>query len=55
MGSSSGLAAQIDLRGHRQPNLQGMGLQFGRVEAHAYRQALHDLDPVTGGILGRNQ
>lgn len=46
---------EVDVGGHRQPNGQRVVLELGRVESDAHRQALHDLDPVAGGILGRHQ
>src|SRR5690242_1475173 len=36
MSSLSGLAAQVDLGGHRQTNAQRMGFEFGGVEADAH-------------------
>src|SRR5208282_1811979 len=49
------VAAQIDFGIHGQSDSKRMGRQFVGIQADAHRQALHDLDPVTGRVLRRNQ
>src|SRR5574340_128733 len=43
----------VDLDIHRQADLQRMRGELPRIEGDAYRNALHDLDPVAGRVLRR--
>ena len=49
------LLADVDFHVHRQAHAQRMGLQVRGVERDAHGHALHHLDPVAGGVLGRQQ
>src|SRR5439155_6357225 len=40
---------------HREANAERMFFQLAWIEHDAHREALHDLDPVACGILGRYQ
>ena len=46
---------RVDLHLHRQADLQRMLGELMRIERDAHRNALHDLDPVAGGVLRRQQ
>src|SRR5215472_14114608 len=45
----------VDLRLHRQADLQRVSGNLTRIERNAHWHALHDLDPVAGRILRRQQ
>src|SRR4051812_39874567 len=49
------LVADVDIGRDAEADAQRMGVELGRVESDAHRDALHDLDPVAGGILRRQQ
>src|SRR5579862_7825284 len=51
----SGIAAQVDLGIHGQPDAQRMGGELIRIQADAHRQALYNFDPVARGVLRRDQ
>src|ERR1700722_11163106 len=51
----SGFIAHIDIGGDAQANTQGVIGQFLTVQRNAHRHTLHDLDPVAGGVLRRQQ
>src|SRR3984893_5351261 len=40
---------------HGKPDLQRVRAHLARIECDAHRHALHDLDPVAGRILGRQE
>src|SRR5450830_573864 len=48
------LATDIDGDIHRQAHTQRLLLQFVAIDGNTYRQTLHHLDPVTGGVLRRD-
>src|SRR5580704_11601351 len=48
------LLRDVDVDVHREPDAQGVCGQLLRVERDAHGQALDDLDPVAGGVLGRD-
>ncbi len=45
----------VHTHGCRQADAQGVGLELGGLQQNAHRDALHDLDPVAGRILSRQQ
>ncbi len=47
--------AYVDVGLHRQADLQRMLRELLRIERNTHGHSLHDLDPVAGGILGRQQ
>ena len=42
----------MHIGGHGNAHPQGIVLELLRINGNAYRQSLHHLDPVPGGILG---
>src|SRR5690349_15916865 len=52
---STRVGARIDGRFHRQPDLQRLLREFGRIQLDAHRHALDHLDPVARGVLRRNR
>src|ERR1700733_9613681 len=53
MGPS--VRGHVDVDVHRQADAQRMGRELLRIERDSHGQALHDLDPVAGGVLRRNE
>src|SRR5690606_9546391 len=47
--------ADVDFHVHGQPDAQGVLGELLRIQGDAHRHALHDLDPVTGGVLRGQQ
>src|ERR1700742_3154468 len=54
MTGSRALLRHVDVDVHREPDPERMRRQLLRIERDAHRQALDDLDPVAGGVLGRD-
>src|SRR5207248_6347308 len=42
--------AHVDGDARREPDAQRVRRELARIERYAYRHALHDLDPVAGGV-----
>src|ERR1700728_2408709 len=51
----AGSIANVHGYRRREAHAQRMRLELSRVERDAYRYALHDLDPITGSVLRRQQ